>query len=144
MLEVKNIQGQVYLEVGHGTTRNGKKGLVPIRPLPLPRQPRAPGDAIAVDRAGYQWCQTRGLIVIDTGEHGLVAILPIGMAQVSSVVMTAEQDRPLAKGDEISYFQFGGSDIVVVFEKKVDFIEPLTSLQNKHILMGQKIASFRD
>ncbi|KAB8226739.1 phosphatidylserine decarboxylase-domain-containing protein [Aspergillus novoparasiticus] len=65
----------------------------------------------APDNAGYQWYQTRGLIVIQTKDYGKVAVLPIGMAQVSSVVMTVK------KGDNISYFLFGGLDVVVVFEK---------------------------
>ncbi|EFY86616.1 hypothetical protein J3458_019586 [Metarhizium acridum] len=136
VLDVKNIQGQVYLEVDASPER--KRGLVPIRPLPLPRRGKGRG-IIPPDRAGYQWCQTRGLIVIDGGDIGLVAILPIGMAQVSSVVMTAQVGSTLAKGDEISYFQFGGSDIVVVFQKKVKFLDaPL----GQHFKMGQKIATF--
>lgn len=83
----------------------------------------------APDHAGYQWCQTRGLIIIDTaydktgkpkpgGGHGVVAVLPIGMAQVSSVVLTVDVNTYVEKGQNISYFQFGGSDIVTVFEKK--------------------------
>ena len=59
--------------------------------------------------------QNRGLVVIDS-PVGLVAVLPMGMGQVSSVVVTAEEGRVLRKGEEISYFQFGGSDIVMVFE----------------------------
>lgn len=82
----------------------------------------------APDDAGYQWCQTRGLVVIDTSydsegnkkpvDHGLVAVLPIGMAQVSSVVLTVKEGDYLKKGQNISYFQFGGSDIVTVFQKR--------------------------
>jgi phosphatidylserine decarboxylase len=47
---------------------------------------------------------------------GLVAVLPIGMAQVSSVVMTAEVGKKLHKGEEFAYFQFGGSDYILMFE----------------------------
>lgn len=69
----------------------------------------------------------RGLIVIDTGvpEIGLVAVLPIGMMQISSVVLTPtiSQDKPtiLAKGDEFGFFAFGGSDIITMFEKKFEY-----------------------
>ena len=49
---------------------------------------------------------------------GLVAVLPMGMAQVSSVVLTAEEGVTLTKGEEISYFQFGGSDICLVFQRR--------------------------
>ncbi len=69
----------------------------------------------AVEGTGYQFLQTRGLVVLDTGA-GLVACLPVGMAQVSSVVITAEVGAVLRKGAEMGYFQFGGSDFVMVFE----------------------------
>ncbi|MCP4105692.1 MAG: phosphatidylserine decarboxylase [Desulfobacteraceae bacterium] len=69
----------------------------------------------APDSTGYQFCQTRGLIVFDS-PIGLVAVLPIGMAQVSSVNMTAVQGAYLNKGDEFGYFQFGGSDIILLFQ----------------------------
>jgi len=39
------------------------------------------------------------------------------MAQVSSVVITAEEGGTLQKGEELGYFQFGGSDWVIVFER---------------------------
>jgi phosphatidylserine decarboxylase len=69
----------------------------------------------AVEGTGYQFLQTRGLVVQDTGA-GLVACLPVGMAQVASVVITAEVGAVLRKGEEMGYFQFGGSDFVMVFE----------------------------
>ena len=43
-------------------------------------------------------------------------VLPIGMAQVSSVNLTAEVGAMLAKGEEFGFFSFGGSDIVMLFE----------------------------
>ena len=46
----------------------------------------------------------------------LVGVLPVGMAQVSSVILTAHEDVTLRKGEEIGCFQFGSSDGVVVFE----------------------------
>ncbi|ESU09308.1 hypothetical protein FGSG_12362 [Fusarium graminearum PH-1] len=51
---------------------------------------------------------------------GLVAVLPIGMAQVSSVKMTTQVGDKVKKGDEIFYFQFGGSDVICVFQPKAD------------------------
>lgn len=73
------------------------------------------GSLDAVDGTGYQFTQDRGLIVIDS-PLGLVAVLPIGMAQVSSVTLTAEVGAALAKGEEFGFFSFGGSDIVTLFE----------------------------
>ncbi len=76
---------------------------------------KADGSLDSVDGTGYQFTQDRGLIIIDS-PVGLVAVLPIGMAQVSSVTLTAEVGAALAKGEEFGYFSFGGSDIVMLFE----------------------------
>ena len=38
-----------------------------------------------IDSTGWQFSQTRGYVIVDTGEYGLVALIPMGMAQVSSV-----------------------------------------------------------
>jgi phosphatidylserine decarboxylase len=73
------------------------------------------GSLDTVDGTGYQFTQDRGLIIIDS-PLGLVAVLPIGMAQVSSVTLTAEVGAALAKGEEFGFFSFGGSDIVTLFE----------------------------
>ena len=42
------------------------------------------------------------------------------MAHVASVVMTAVEGRQLAKGEEFGYFQFGGSDIIPLFQEGAD------------------------
>ncbi|KAJ4128965.1 hypothetical protein NW768_007490 [Fusarium equiseti] len=101
VVEIKNIQGAAYLEVNAKCERVRKMC-----------------GTDAPDSPGYQFLQTRGLCVIDNPVLGLVAVLPIGMAQVSSVKMTARVGDKLKKGDEISYFQFGGSDVICVFQPK--------------------------
>ncbi len=101
VVEARVIQGQCYLDVTVDKRLvNGNKVNV----------------LSALDGTGYQFIQTRGLIVIDS-PIGLVACLPMGMAQVSSVVITAEEGVTLHKGEELGYFQFGGSDWVIVFER---------------------------
>jgi phosphatidylserine decarboxylase len=108
VLEVRFIPGQVYLEVEAVPVGKDENGLM-VHHLSPKRTFDAP------DSAGYQFAQARGLVVLDS-PIGLVAVLPIGMAQVSSVIITAEEGVTLRKGEEISYFQFGGSDIIVLFE----------------------------
>ncbi|NOK31881.1 phosphatidylserine decarboxylase [Corallococcus exercitus] len=103
VLESRVIHGQVYLDVVAAPEADGTHRLRAVRQMD------------AEDGTGYQFAQARGLLVLDT-PAGLVAVLPIGMAQVSSVVMTAEVGKKLHKGEEFAYFQFGGSDIVVLFE----------------------------
>ncbi|TCI92202.1 phosphatidylserine decarboxylase [Tenacibaculum sp. M341] len=79
------------------------------------------GEWDAPDGAGngYEFTQARGLVVMDGGpEVGKVAILPIGMCQVSGVDMYTElQGKTVVKGQEFGKFRFGGSDIIMLFEK---------------------------
>ena len=87
----------------------------------------------APDTPGYQFLQARGLILIDNPTLGLVAMLPIGMAQVSSVEFTkwGPEGIPLGgtnpptyvtKGEEVSRFLFGGSDCIVCFGPKAKMV----------------------
>ncbi|RDW79323.1 phosphatidylserine decarboxylase [Aspergillus mulundensis] len=85
---------------------------------------------------GYHISQTRGLVVIDTG-FGLVGVLPVGMAVVSSVVLTAGVGVNLHKGEELGYFQFGGSDVVLAFEGALDFRHVME--EGTHYRMGREI-----
>lgn len=128
VLEARVIPGQVYLEVIAEPVAGDPQGRHRLKPV---RGFDAPDDA------GYQFAQARGLIVLDT-PIGLVAVLPIGMCQVSSVIVTAEVGVTLRKGEEISYFQFGGSDIVVLFEAKSNV--SFTAQPGVHYKVGTRIA----
>lgn len=97
---------------------------------------------------GWQWIETRGCVIIDMGEHGLAAILPIGMSQVSSVNFTdnVRVGEKVKKGDDLGYFLFGGSDIVMIFQQMSDFrfICPLSEKGGYcHMYMGQRYGTFR-
>ncbi|OBH97879.1 phosphatidylserine decarboxylase [Mycobacterium scrofulaceum] len=74
---------------------------------------------------GYEFFQNRGVVTIDTsasdcGDVGVVAVIPVGMAHVSSVILTAVEGKDMAKGEEFGYFQFGGSDIILLFQNGLD------------------------
>lgn len=71
----------------------------------------------------WQAYETRGCVIIDTDEYGLVAVLPIGMGQVSSVNFTdnIQVGQKVTKGDILGYFLFGGSDCVMLFQKESGF-----------------------
>ena len=68
---------------------------------------------------GYEFQQSRGVFVVDAGEPvGLVAAVPIGMAQVSGVDMYLDlKGKNVKKGDEFGKFMFGGSDTILLFQK---------------------------
>ncbi len=102
--ECRAVKGKVYLDV------NLKDGQF---------------DAPDSSQGGYEFYQARGIVIIDTsasayGDVGLVGVCPIGMAQVSSVNMTAQAGNNMQKGDEFGYFLFGGSDIILLFQDGID------------------------
>ena len=99
ILEIKDVPGKVYLNVD--MTADGQ------------------WDAPDGSEDGYEFHQARGLVIMDAGEQvGKVAILPIGMAQVSGVEMyTQLAGKNVVKGQEFGRFKFGGSDIIMLFQK---------------------------
>ncbi len=123
VLEAKIIQGQAYLDVNVVKKEVDGKLVNALN---------------ALDGTGYQFVQTRGLVVIDS-PIGLVACLPMGMAQVSSVVLTAEEGVTIHKGEELGYFQFGGSDFVMVFERSSNV--QLINQPNVHYQQGTWIGN---
>jgi phosphatidylserine decarboxylase len=63
----------------------------------------------------------RAVIVIDCDDPqiGLVGCIFVGMADVSSCVIEALAGQRVAKGDELGYFQYGGSTYCLVFQPDV-------------------------
>ena len=96
-----------------------------------------------IDSTGWQFSQTRGYVIVDTGEYGLVALIPMGMAQVSSVNFEddVEVGATPEKGDMLGYFLFGGSDFVMLFQEGAGF--EMTAAQGDHILMGTEYGVMR-
>lgn len=96
-------------------------------------------DAPDSSADGYEFNQARGVLIIDTSitdsNIGTVATLPIGMAQVSSVNMYSDQlqGQPISKGQEFGYFAFGGSDIIMLFEKPIGDLKFVTEMANTAI-----------
>lgn len=95
------------------------------------------------DTPGWQMIETRGCVIIDTDEYGLVALLPIGMSQVSSVNFedNIKVGETVKKGDMLGYFLFGGSDYVMIFQKDAGFelTVPTKDKDNgyEHVFMGE-------
>lgn len=65
----------------------------------------------------FQMIEKRGVIVLQTA-MGKVAIVPVGVAQVSSVhwLPSIQVGATIEQGDELGNFLCGGSDIVLFFE----------------------------
>lgn len=98
----------------------------------------------------WQAYETRGCVIIETEGSGLVAVLPIGMGQVSSVNWEPEVKvgYKAAKGAPLGYFLFGGSDCVLLFQKSASFKltapkggEGSYSNGYAHIYQGEKLGT---
>ena len=89
------------------------------------------------DIPGWQMIETRALLVLETEDYGLIAMLPIGMSQICSVNIdnTLKAGDKVKKGDHLGFFNFGGSDVVYLFQKSVKF--ELETFD--HILQGSKL-----
>jgi len=116
--EVRNVHGRVYIDV----VRNED------------------GSFSGANGDTYQFNQERGLVVIESPEVGLVALVPVGMSLISSVVLEPRVGDVLRKGEEFGYFQFGGSDMVMLFQKGV----VLEAEPGTRYLMGQRIGRVED
>jgi len=81
------------------------------------------GQYVPIVSTGWQFSQTRGYVIVDTGKYGLVALIPMGMAQVSSVNFEADVNVGATheKGDMLGNFLFGGSDFVLLFQEQAGF-----------------------
>ena len=55
--------------------------------------------------------------------------------------------RQVRKGDMLGYFLFGGSDFIMIFQKKVKFIIDFPKDEDrqsyKHVLMGERIGHLK-
>lgn len=69
----------------------------------------------------FQMLETRGVLILDTPAYGKLALVAVGVQQVSSVRWSSslslrEGRGEVSQGSELGSFRFGGSDIVLFFE----------------------------
>jgi phosphatidylserine decarboxylase len=55
--------------------------------------------------------------MIESNEFGNVAVVCVGAMLVGSIIMTVKVGSKLKRTDEMGYFAFGGSTLVVIFQK---------------------------
>lgn len=58
----------------------------------------------------------RILVPIDSVEHGRVMVVCVGAMMVGSTVITRKAGEKVSRGEELGYFKFGGSTLLVLFE----------------------------
>jgi phosphatidylserine decarboxylase len=80
----------------------------------------------------------RGYAIIDTPKFGLIAMVPVGLDTIGSVVfeepfkkVAADGKAPVQKGDKIGHFAYGGSMVIMLFEAGV--------VSGVKVMQGQQI-----
>ena len=63
----------------------------------------------------------RGYFIVDTGNHGHVALVAVGLNTISSVVFdnrfrALKEPEPVERGDRLGHFRYGGSLFLMIFE----------------------------
>tara|TARA_R110001632_G_scaffold17219_2_gene54818 strand:+ start:734 stop:1873 length:1140 start_codon:yes stop_codon:yes gene_type:complete len=65
-----------------------------------------------------------GYFIIETKKYGFIAMVPIGLQTVGSVVfenefkeINSENPQQIYKGEKLGHFEYGGSTVLLIFEK---------------------------
>ncbi|KAK5658527.1 hypothetical protein OQA88_1919 [Cercophora sp. LCS_1] len=73
----------------------------------------------------------RILVPIDSPQFGRVMVICVGAMMVGSTVITREKGEQVKRGEELGYFKFGGSTLVLLFEPgKMVFDDDLVDNSN--------------
>ena len=90
---------------------------------------------------------TRAMVFIqaDNPAIGLMCVLPVGMAEVSTCEITVYQGQRVKKGDQLGMFHFGGSTHCLMFRPDVrldfDFHGQTPGLDSSNIPVNARIAT---
>jgi len=83
---------------------------------------------------------------LNTTDKGEILIIPVGATMVGSLNSTFEPDSLVKKGEEMGYFAFGGSTVVLLFnsnsfELDKDLIGNTKNKLETFVKMGEKIGT---
>lgn len=86
----------------------------------------------------------RELCTLVTQDKGEVLIAPVGATMVGSIIETFKVNAEIKPGDEMGYFAFGGSSIVMLVSKDkikidTDILENTKNRLETAVRMGEKI-----
>jgi phosphatidylserine decarboxylase len=86
----------------------------------------------------------RMITELKTDHHGTILFIEIGATAVSSIHQTYQPGKDYKKGEEKGYFSFGGSSLILLFEKgSIRLASDVLSHSVQHIetlcLMGQPL-----
>jgi len=101
-------------------------------------------DPVALRSAVNVLClNARCAVCIDSPEFGAVLFVAIGAQEVGTVKLNEQFMTPgsrVKRGDEVGMFEFGGSAIVVCFEKgRIQFDQDLLNVSRREIMMDVEV-----
>ncbi|MEZ4687369.1 MAG: phosphatidylserine decarboxylase [Bacteroidia bacterium] len=87
----------------------------------------------------------REYTILKTEEAGDILLAPVGATMVGGIVETYEPGKAVGKGDEMGFFKFGGSTIVILAEPGAltideDLLENTRNRMETAVKMGEQIA----
>ncbi len=115
----------------------------------VPSSPRLiPGPLYSVNPVALKWrvailAENRRLITeMESEGFGRVVIVAVGATHVGSIHTTYTPGKRVVKGEEMGYFSFGGSSLILLFEPgKIALAKDLLASSSCHLelraLMGQ-------
>lgn len=91
----------------------------------------------------------RVIIPIETQDFGTVIMIAVGAMMVGSTVLTIKEGDEVKRGDEIGYFKFGGSTIILLmetrfFEFDTDLLKNSSTRVETLVRVGQSIGHSPD
>lgn len=99
----------------------------------------------ALERIPKLYCQNkREWSIFHSENFGDVILMEVGATCVGSIVQTYEPNKKISKGDEKSYFKFGGSTTILFFKENTVNIDDDILIQSSFgfetkVIMGEKI-----
>ncbi|MCI9069378.1 phosphatidylserine decarboxylase [Clostridium sp.] len=99
----------------------------------------------ALERIPKLYCQNkREWSIFHSENFGDVILMEVGATCVGSIVQTYEPNKKVSKGDEKSYFKFGGSTTILFFKENTVNIDDDILIQSSFgfetkVIMGEKI-----
>lgn len=92
------------------------------------------------------WENKREYSVLHTANAGSVVLCEVGATMVGSIIQSYQPETQVAKGQEKGWFKFGGSTVVLLFEKDCVAMDEDILANTKRgletsIKMGERIAS---
>ncbi len=86
----------------------------------------------------------REYTILKTSDKGDILLAPVGATMVGTIIETFTPNNPLSKADEMGYFAFGGSSILMLIDKdkiKIDkdLLENTRNGMETYIRMGERI-----